>query len=102
VYVVGEVAEPGAHDISSLSTPVECFVQSRWQSRNAGSLRKHTSMSAETIDRGRGCLLNLLLHGVRSEMAHLESGDTLLVAPMGPEVTIEGMVRRPANLRIAE
>jgi protein involved in polysaccharide export with SLBB domain len=39
---------------------------------------------------------DLLLHGVRANMQHLEPGDTILVPPLGPEVTIEGMVRRPA------
>src|SRR5258708_13313755 len=29
-------------------------------------------------------------------MARLENGDTLMVQPIGPQVTIEGMVRRPA------
>ena len=38
----------------------------------------------------------MLLHGVRSDMLRLQSGDTLLVPPLGGEVTIEGMVRRPA------
>jgi protein involved in polysaccharide export with SLBB domain len=94
VYVVGEVMEPGAYDISSLSTPLNALFQAGGIS-DRGSLRniKHFRGNSlvEDVD-----AYDLLLHGVRSEMAHLESGDTLLVAPMGPEVTIEGMVRRPA------
>jgi len=94
VYVVGEVAEPGAYDISSLSTPLNALFKAGGISER-GSLRniKHFrgNKLIEDVD-----AYDLLLHGVRSEMAHLESGDTLLVAPMGPEVTIEGMVRRPA------
>ena len=94
VYVVGEVAEPGAYDISSLSTPLNALFQAGGIS-DRGSLRniKHFRGNnlVEDVD-----AYDLLLHGVRSEMAHLESGDTLLVAPMGPQVTIEGMVRRPA------
>src|SRR5258708_11142513 len=39
---------------------------------------------------------DLLLHGVRGDMARLENGDTLMVQPIGAQVTIEGMVRRPA------
>jgi protein involved in polysaccharide export with SLBB domain len=38
----------------------------------------------------------LLLHGVRSGVERLQAGDTILVPPLGPEVTVEGMVRRPA------
>ena len=38
----------------------------------------------------------LLLHGVSSELKRLENGDSLLVPPMGAQVTVGGMVRRPA------
>ncbi|HEX4285663.1 MAG TPA: SLBB domain-containing protein, partial [Terracidiphilus sp.] len=37
-----------------------------------------------------------LMHGIRSDGARLEPGDTILVPPVGPQVTIAGMVRRPA------
>jgi polysaccharide biosynthesis/export protein len=94
VYVVGDVAKAGAYDISSLSTPLNALFEAGGIS-DRGSLR--------TIKHYRGDKLveevdayDLLLHGVRSEMAHLESGDSLLVPPIGPQVTIEGMVRRPA------
>src|SRR5260370_8193558 len=39
---------------------------------------------------------DLLLHGVRSDLKHLENGDTLMVPPIGSQVTGDGMVRRPA------
>jgi protein involved in polysaccharide export with SLBB domain len=39
---------------------------------------------------------DLLLHGVRSNVQRMEAGDTVLVPPLGAEVTVEGMVRRPA------
>ena len=38
---------------------------------------------------------DLLLHGVRDDLKRLEDGDTLLVPPLGAQVTVEGMVRRP-------
>jgi protein involved in polysaccharide export with SLBB domain len=94
VYVVGDVAEPGAYDISSLSTPLNALFEAGGIS-DRGSLRdiKHYrgDKLIEDVD-----AYELLLHGVRSEMAHLESGDSLLVPPIGRQVTIEGMVRRPA------
>lgn len=94
VYVVGDVVEPGAYDISSLSTPLNALFAAGGIADN-GSLRsiKHYrgSKLVEEVD-----AYDLLLHGVRSEMAHLESGDTLLVSPTGPQVTVDGMVRRPA------
>ncbi len=94
VYVVGDVEQPGAYDISSLSTPLNALF-------SAGGISDRGSM--RSIKHFRGTKLveevdayELLLHGVRSEMAHLESGDSLLVTPMGPQVTVDGMVRRPA------
>jgi protein involved in polysaccharide export with SLBB domain len=94
VYVVGDVAQPGAYDISSLSTPLNALFAAGGIS-DRGSLRtiKHYrgNKLVEEVD-----AYDLLLHGVRGEMAHFESGDTLLVDPTGPQVTIDGMVRRPA------
>jgi protein involved in polysaccharide export with SLBB domain len=94
VYVVGEVLEAGAYDISSLSTPLNALFQAGGISER-GSLRNIKHFRGKTLVEDVDAY-DLLLHGVRSEMAHLESGDTLLVAPVGPQVTIEGMVRRPA------
>ena len=39
---------------------------------------------------------DLLLHGVTPDAKRLENGDTLLVPPAGAQVTVTGMVRRPA------
>ena len=39
---------------------------------------------------------DLLLHGVGADLKRLENGDSLLVPPMGGQVTVSGMVRRPA------
>jgi protein involved in polysaccharide export with SLBB domain len=39
---------------------------------------------------------DLLLHGIRNGVERLQSGDTVLVPPLGGEITVEGMVRRPA------
>jgi protein involved in polysaccharide export with SLBB domain len=39
---------------------------------------------------------DLLLHGVRSDPVRIQSGDTIQVPPIGPEVTVRGMVMHPA------
>jgi protein involved in polysaccharide export with SLBB domain len=39
---------------------------------------------------------DLLLHGIRGDLQRIENGDSLMVPPLGPVVTVEGMVRRPA------
>ncbi|MGB9467089.1 MAG: SLBB domain-containing protein, partial [Candidatus Acidiferrum sp.] len=94
VYVVGDVAQPGAYDISSLSTPLNALFAAGGVLRR-GSLRalKHYrgTQLVEEVD-----AYDLLLHGVRSDMHRLENGDTLLVPALGPQVTVDGMVRRPA------
>jgi polysaccharide biosynthesis/export protein len=94
VYVVGDVQRPGAYDVSSLSTPLNALYQAGGPTPR-GSMRivKHYrgNQLIETVD-----LYDLLLRGVQSGMQRLESGDTILVPPVGQQVTIEGMVRRPA------
>ncbi len=94
VYVVGDVENPGAYDVSSLSTPLNALYEAGGPT-SRGSLRvlKHyrSKQLVQEID-----VYDLLLHGVRSGMQRLEAGDTILVPPLGAAVTIEGMVRRPA------
>lgn len=93
IYVVGDVAEPGAYDISALSTPLNALFA-------AGGVTSRGSLRAIKHSRGKQLVqqvdaYDLLLHGIRSDLKRLENGDTLLVTPLGPQVTIEGMVRRP-------
>jgi polysaccharide export outer membrane protein len=94
IYEVGDVANPGAYDISSLSTPLNALFAAGGPTPK-GSLRivKHYrgNQLVQTVD-----LYDLLLNGVKSNMARLDNGDTVLVPPIGPQVTVEGMVRRPA------
>jgi protein involved in polysaccharide export with SLBB domain len=94
VYEVGDVANPGAYDISSLSTPLNAMFAAGGPTQK-GSLRivKHYrgNQLVEVVD-----LYDLLLHGVKSDLQRLENGDSVLVPPIGPQVTVDGMVRRPA------
>jgi protein involved in polysaccharide export with SLBB domain len=94
VYVVGEVNNPGAYDIGSLSTPLNALVAAGGVTQR-GSLRllKHYrgKQLIEVVD-----AYDLLLRGIGSGQKRFESGDSLLIPPVGPQVTVEGMVRRPA------
>ena len=94
VYVVGDVEHPGPYDVLALSTPLNAVYQAGGPT-SGGSLRifKHYRGQEliETVD-----VYNLLLHGVPAGMHRLEAGDTILVPPLRSQVTIEGMVRRPA------
>jgi protein involved in polysaccharide export with SLBB domain len=94
VYVVGDVKHAGAYDVSSLSTPLNALLAAGGPTAN-GSMRivKHfrgTELVQE-VD-----LYDLLLRGVRTDIQRLEPGDTLLVPPVGSQIRVDGMVRRPA------
>ncbi len=94
VYVVGDVERPGAYDVSSLSTPLNAVYE-------AGGPTERGSLRILRHYRGKQLLqeidvYDLLLHGIRADLKGLQPGDTVLVPALGREVTIEGMVRRPA------
>ena len=100
VYEVGDVASPGAYDISSLSTPLNAlFVAGGPTQRGSMRILKHYrgTQLVQTVD-----VYDLLLHGVKADLVRLENGDTVQVPPIGPQVTIEGMVRRPAIYELLE
>lgn len=94
IYEVGDIANPGAYDISSLSTPLNALFAAGGPTQR-GSMRilKHYrgTQLVQTVD-----VYDLLLRGVKTDLQRLENGDTVQVPPIGPQVTVEGMVRRPA------
>ena len=94
VYVVGDVVKPGAYDINSLSTPLNALYAAGGPTPR-GSLRTVRHYRGDRLIREVD-LYELLVHGVRSGSERLEPGDTILVPPVGPQVTVTGMIRRPA------
>ena len=94
VYVVGDVKKPGAYDISALSSALSALLMAGGPT-DTGSLRTVRHMRGkklvEEVD-----LYELMLKGVSSGEQRIESGDSILVPPIGPQVTVAGMVRRPA------
>jgi len=100
MYVVGEVRSPGAYDVSSLSTPLNALFV-------AGGVTAQGSLRRLQHYRGRQLIeevdaYDLLLHGIRGDLERIENGDSLLIPPLGPVVTVEGMVRRPAIYELRE
>jgi polysaccharide export outer membrane protein len=94
VYVVGDVSSPGAYDVSSLSTPLNALFA-------AGGVTQQGSLRRLQHYRGKQLIeevdaYDLLLRGIRGDLARLENGDSLLVPPLGSVVMVDGMVRRPA------
>lgn len=93
VYVVGEVESPGPYDISSLSTPLNALYA-------AGGPTTRGSLRHLQLYRGKDLVqevdaYDLLLHGVHGDLARIQSGDTIRVPGIGPEVTVAGMVMHP-------
>jgi len=93
VYVVGDVQRPGAYDVSSLSTALNALYAAGGPT-SRGSLRVLRQYRGNQLVREID-LYDLLLRGVRSDLDRLFPGDTILVPPVGPEVSVSGMVRRP-------
>ena len=94
VYVVGDVQRPGAYDVSALSSALGALVAAGGPT-SRGSLRILRQYRGEQLVREID-LYDLLLKGVRSDASRLIPGDTLMVPAAGAEVTVTGMVHRPA------
>ena len=94
VYVVGDVVRPGAYDVGSLSTPLNALFAAGGPT-GRGSLRILRHYRGDKLVQDVD-IYDLLLHGVKGDIKRLENGDTVMVPPLGAEVTIDGMVRRPA------
>ncbi len=94
VYVVGEVARPGAYELSALATASNAIYAACGPSRS-GSLRQVRIMrEGKTV--GQLDLYEFLLQGDRRQDNRLQAGDVVLVPPLGPVVAVSGSVKRPA------
>ena len=97
IYVVGEVRQPGAYTVSSLSTMINALFASGGPTKN-GSLRRIQLVrgrQSSTLD-----LYSFLLQGDKSQDHIVQSGDTILVPLVGPVAGVAGNVKRPAIYEI--
>ena len=94
VFVVGEVVRPGSYEISALATASNALYAACGPTRS-GSLRQVKVMregkSVAELD-----LYDFLLRGDRRFDQRLQSGDVVLIPPVGPVVAVSGSVKRPA------
>ena len=102
VYVVGEVKQPGAYQISALGTALTALyaaggITTRASMRSIDVLR--LNRPAATLD-----LYDYLLRGDKSGDLRLETGDVVYVPLRGKRTQITGAVPRPAiyELRAGE
>jgi polysaccharide biosynthesis/export protein len=94
VFVVGDVAQPGAHRVGSQSTITAALFASGGVSES-GSLRS-IELKRRGATVGRFDLYDLLLKGDTSRDLPLQQGDAIFVAPLGATAGVAGQVRRPA------
>jgi polysaccharide biosynthesis/export protein len=94
VYVVGEVKYPGGYELSGLSSPLNA-VYTAGGPLAQGSLRHIRHMRGKQMIADYDAY-DLILHGVNADVKSLQPGDSLVVGEAGPQVWVEGMVRRPA------
>jgi polysaccharide biosynthesis/export protein len=94
VFVVGDVIEPGSHQVSSLSTVTGALFAS-------GGIAPSGSLRAVELKR-RGALVtrfdlyDLLLKGDTSRDLQLQQGDAIFVPPVGFTAGVSGQIQRPA------
>src|SRR6516162_5439475 len=94
IYIVGDVLRPGAYDISALSTVLNGLYAAGGPT-DRGSLRVVRHYRGDKLV-STDDLYDLMLHGMRTDAKRLQSGDSILVPVAGPQVVVEGAVRRPA------
>lgn len=94
VFVVGEVAQPGAYTVSALSTISNALVAAGGVTKVGGLRRiqlRRGNQAVRTLD-----LYDVLLRGDTSADVRLEPRDVIFVPVIGPVAGITGAVKRPA------
>jgi polysaccharide biosynthesis/export protein len=94
VYVVGEVTQPGAYQISSLGTALTALYA-------AGGVTERAELRGVDVRRGGKTittfdLYDYLLRGDTRSDIRLETGDVIFVPVHGTRVEVAGAVQRPA------
>src|SRR5438477_6389458 len=97
-YVVGEVAQPGAYQISSLGTVLTALYA-------AGGVTERANLRTVEVRRlgkviATPDLYDYLLRGDTRNDVRLETGDVVFVAVHGTRVQVTGAVRRPATYEL--
>lgn len=94
VFVLGEARRPGSYTISGLGTITSALFAAGGVAP-IGSLRniqlKRQGAVVRTFD-----LYDMLIRGDSTDDAKLLPGDVVFIPPVGPTITVQGEVRRPA------
>src|SRR6185503_11020951 len=95
VYVLGDVQNPNAYQISRLGTVLTALYAAGGPGESGDSRAidvKRNNAVIATMD-----LYDYLLTGSSSGDVRLENGDVVFVRPRGPRVRVAGAVVRPAT-----
>jgi polysaccharide biosynthesis/export protein len=98
VYVVGEVAQPGAYQISSLGTVLTALYAAGGATERANMRRVEVQRLSKTV--ARLDLYDYLLRGDTHSDIRLETGDVVFVPVRGTRVQVTGAVVRPATYEL--
>lgn len=95
VYVVGEVTQPGAYQLSALGTVLGALY-------TAGGVTERANPRAVAVRRGGATvatfdLYDYLLDGNTRSDIRIENGDVVYVGVRGRRVSVRGSVQRPAE-----
>jgi polysaccharide export outer membrane protein len=94
VFVLGEAKRPGSYTISGLGTITSALFAAGGV-KPIGSLRsiqlKRQGKTVRDFD-----LYDMLIRGDSTDDAKLLPGDVVFIPPVGPTITVDGEVRRPA------
>ncbi|HGY1012481.1 TPA: SLBB domain-containing protein [Aeromonas salmonicida subsp. smithia] len=94
VFVMGDAYRPGAYNVNGMATVTQAL-QAAGGIDTVGSLRKIQVKRAgqKVIDVD---LYKMLVWGDTSQDIRLRSGDTVFIPAKGNEISIDGLVKRPA------
>ena len=99
VLVLGDAEKPGSYVLSALATATTALFASGGV-KPIGSLRQIEVRRDGSLVR-RLDLYDVLLKGNTNNDVHLQSGDAVFIPPVGPTVSVDGEVRRPAIYEMA-
>ncbi len=94
VYVVGEVNQPGAYQLSSLGTVLTALYAAGGITDRANTRRIDVRRAGRTV--ATFDLYDYLLRGDTRNDIRLATGDVVYVGVQGPRVAVRGAVLRPA------
>jgi protein involved in polysaccharide export with SLBB domain len=99
VYVVGEVTQPGAYQVSALGTVLTSLYAAGGLTESANPRTVDVRRSGETV--ATFDLYDYLLKGDTREDIRIENGDVVFVGVRARRVTVTGSVHRPAKYDLA-